>query len=259
MSTQQSLSELLGELISNLRELRKKILKATSVDLMLVAIKGTLTNFQPKVTPWQFVIHMDKTRILSKPSAGNLQLQYYHTRPTHYLGDETQAVLKEFPTISRPDVSAVKTVIQSYTQQAESAYLKRYRSLTGSLCTEGTCHAIELVYYGTVEFDETYSQDQIIYIIDDANYPATPPVTVKVKGVQYLYDDGVRKIQLVLADEVSYYSSSADVWVKSAGLYVKLQCQENFDFGYSRSLFFCSVGYTWVFIETPEWALEARL
>lgn len=259
MSTQQSLTDLLDQLITNLRELRKKILKAASVDLMLTAIKGTLTNFQPKVTPWQFVFHMDKTRILSLPAAGGRQLQYYHTRPTHYLGDETQAVLKEFPTISRPDVNAIKTVIQSYTQQAESTYLSRHRSLTGYICVGESCNAIELIYYGTVEFDETFSSEQIVYILDDANYPATPPVTIRIRGLQYLYDDGVHKIQLVLADEASYYSSTADVWVRSSGLYAKLQCQEDFHLGYSRSLYFCTTGYTWVFVETTDWSLEARL
>ena len=259
MTENESLSSKLEELITQLKNLRRKVLESASVDLMLVALKGVLTNFMPKFSPWRFEPYLDRTRIMPVTPHTDMKLDYVHRRLQHYLGTETLAVLKEFPTLSRPDVDAIKTILASYTQQSQGAYIRRYRSLTGNLCVDTNCFPIELVFRGMVGFTEEYTSEQVMYIIDDANYPASWPLRVRITGQRYDYNDGAHIIQLVLCDEASYYSPSADVWVRSEGLYVKTECTEDFTFNYARSLFFCSTGYKWVFIFTPEWSLEARL
>ena len=259
MAEQQTLLDRVNQLIQDLRSLRRKILEAASVDLMLAALRGVLTNFMPKISEWEYVPHLDKTRLLPKTPAAEPELSYVHKRPTHYLGDENLAVLREFPTLSRPDVQAIKTILQTYTERSQKVYISRHRDLTGTLCVDANCFPIELVYQAYAEFQETFLREHIVYITDDANYPATFPLAVRVRGLRYVYDDGLHRIDMVLGDEIAYYSASTDVWVKSAGLYVKTSCTEDFHFGYSRSLFFCSTGYTWVFVETPEWSMEARI
>lgn len=259
MAGGERLADKLAQLISDLRALRKKILESASVDLMLATLKGVLTNFQPKFSPWRFEPHLDRTRVMPVTPNVDMGVDYVHRKLSHYLGTETLAVLKEFPTISRPDVEAIKTQLQTYTQQAQRVYISRHRNLTANMCVDATCYPIELVYYGGFEFTEEFAPEHIMYILEDANYPATYPLRVKVRGERYDYDDGTHKIMMVLCDELSYYSSSADVWVKGEGVYVKTECREDFSFSYGRSLFFCRTGYTWVFVYTPEWSMEARI
>jgi len=259
MSSNESLLDKLNQLIQDLRNLRKKIMEAASVDLMLAALRGVLTNFEPKIADWHFVPHLDKTRILPKTPLQEPPLGFVHRRPTHYLGDENLGVLREFPTLSRPDVQAIKTILQTYTEQSQRRYIARHRNLTGTICVDGDCYAIELVYMGYKTDEVTFTREQVVFILDDVNYPATFPLVVRVRGSLYSYDDGLHRVNMLLGDEIAYYSSAADVWVKSSGLYVVTSCTESFDFAYARSMFYCTPGYSWVFVETPEWSMRARI